>query len=159
MATKQKGSEKRRPKAASRKPETLRAQNAALERELHEFAKENRQLKKSLGAVLCKDLPVNMDLTPEDGVAEPSLMDLIAELRHRKIECRPAATKPMNCNLPAAAQQIRDLATIAAGRGLKNAFLDAVATVVAKLQTEPSRWGDPEFNLRKPGAVQVSWHS
>lgn len=57
------------------------AQVEQLRGELKELRKENRQLKKSLGALMCKDLPVNMDLTPEDGVSEPSLLELIDELR------------------------------------------------------------------------------
>jgi hypothetical protein len=63
------------------KPRPDRSTVSRLRAELHELKRENTALKKSLGALLCKDLPVNMDLTPEDGVAEPSLMDLIAELR------------------------------------------------------------------------------
>jgi hypothetical protein len=60
----------------------LRAQNEKLQRELNELRQENRQLKKSLGALMFKDDPVNMDLRPDDGVFEPSLTKLIAELEH-----------------------------------------------------------------------------
>jgi len=80
MATKQKQRGKRSAKIAPGKPSTVRAQNEVLERELKALREENRQLKRSLGALMCKDLPINMDLAPEDGVNESSLTMIIAEL-------------------------------------------------------------------------------
>jgi hypothetical protein len=52
-----------------------------LELELDELRKENRELKKSLGALMCKDLPVDLTLTPEDGVAKPSLLDIVTKIQ------------------------------------------------------------------------------
>ena len=78
MATKQKTRNKRSPRKA--KAPTLRTQNQRLERELEELRKENRLLRKSLGAIMFKNDPKMMDLLPEHGVFEPSLADLIAEL-------------------------------------------------------------------------------
>jgi hypothetical protein len=80
MAAKQERRRKRPPKSANGKPPTLRAQNERLERELKKLREENRQLKKSLGVLMCKDDPVNMDLTPDDGRFEPPLSELIAAL-------------------------------------------------------------------------------
>jgi ribosomal protein L34E len=80
MATKTKKRTKARAKASNGKTPTLRTINRRLERELEELRKENRQLKRSLGALLCKDEPRNMDLKPEDGVFEPPLAELIAEI-------------------------------------------------------------------------------
>ena len=62
------------------KTQSLRAHNEQLQKELNELRQENRYLKKSLGAILSKDVPKNMDFTPEDGVAKPSLLSLIAKL-------------------------------------------------------------------------------
>lgn len=59
-------------------------------------------------------------------------------------------------HLPAAAQQINDLAKIAAGRGLKTLLLASLTEVVGRLQSEPSSWGDPQYNLHKPGACMYS---
>lgn len=81
MATKPRKIAKRPAKRGNGKPPSMRAQIQQMERQLKELRDENRQLKKSLGALICKDDPVQMDLTPEDGVAEPSLIDLVGELK------------------------------------------------------------------------------
>ena len=80
MATKQVGRRKTPAKSSKRKGPPLLAQNEQLQRELKALRDENRQLKKSLDALMFKDLPVNLHLTPEDGVTEPSLTELIAQL-------------------------------------------------------------------------------
>ena len=54
-------------------------------------------------------------------------------------------------HMPAVGQQIKDLAKRAAVRGRKAEFVSALKAVLAKLQTEPSKWGDPEYNLHKTG--------
>jgi hypothetical protein len=53
--------------------------------------------------------------------------------------------------LPAAKQQIHDLAAGCTDHGQKKALASALKAMLAKLQTEPSIWGDPEYNLQKPG--------
>lgn len=80
MATKQISRPKRRAKAVRQKTPTLRSQNERLERELKALRAENRKLRNSLAAIVFKDDPINLDLAPEDGVGEPSLIDLIAEI-------------------------------------------------------------------------------
>ncbi|MBI3822102.1 MAG: hypothetical protein HY289_05405 [Planctomycetes bacterium] len=80
MATKQKPRSRRPATKRKGKAVNLRAQNQRLERELDELRKENRQLKRSLGALICKDDPINMNLVPEDGVSEPSLDQLIKKI-------------------------------------------------------------------------------
>ena len=52
-------------------------------------------------------------------------------------------------HLPIVGQQIKDLAEKAADR--RTEFLSAMKVVLAKLRTEPTAWGDPEYNLQKPG--------
>jgi hypothetical protein len=59
----------------------LRAEKERLERELKELRDENRVLKRNLAALVFKDDPINLDLKPEDGIAEPSLIELVAALR------------------------------------------------------------------------------
>jgi len=54
-------------------------------------------------------------------------------------------------HLPTVGQMIKDATKIATARGRKAAFLAALIYVFAKLRTEPSSWGDPEYNLHKPG--------
>ena len=51
-----------------------------LENEVSRLRDENRRLRKSLGALICKDDPMNLDLTPADGVFDPPLTELIAEI-------------------------------------------------------------------------------
>jgi hypothetical protein len=50
--------------------------------------------------------------------------------------------------LPAAKQQIQDIAATASEHGQKKALASALTSMLAKLQTEPSTWGDPEYNLQ-----------
>jgi hypothetical protein len=81
MATKKKGSRRKGAgKTSNRKTPSLRTQDQRLEQELMELRAENRQLKKSLGSLIFKDEPRNMDLKPTDGVFEPPLSELIAEV-------------------------------------------------------------------------------
>ncbi len=53
--------------------------------------------------------------------------------------------------LAVAKQQIQDLAARVDGHSQKKALASALKSVLAKLRTEPSTWGDPEYNLQKPG--------
>ena len=55
-------------------------------------------------------------------------------------------------HLPVVAQQIKDAGEKAAIVGKKTAFVAAMTIVLAKLQAEPTTWGDPEYNLHQPGA-------
>jgi hypothetical protein len=55
-------------------------------------------------------------------------------------------------HLPIAGQQVRDIAKKAATKGKKENFLSAMASVLELLRTEPTTWGDPEYNLQQPGA-------
>jgi hypothetical protein len=80
MSTKKNKSGKRPPKRANGKAPTLRAEKERLERELKQLREENRSLKWSLGALICKDDPKEMDLMPDDGISEPSLVQLMKEL-------------------------------------------------------------------------------
>ena len=57
-------------------------------------------------------------------------------------------------HLPTVAEEIQELASIATDRGLKEIFLSALTAAIERLQTEPSGWGDPEYNLHKPGATK-----
>ena len=79
MATKQQPS-KRPGKNVHSKTPALLTQHEQLQRELKALREENRRLKKSLATLLFKDDSANLDLTPEDGMAEPSLTELVAEL-------------------------------------------------------------------------------
>jgi hypothetical protein len=80
MATKQKNRGKRPAKKPNGKPSSSGSTNRRVERELKMLREENRQLKRTLGALICKDDPVNMDLVPEDGTASPTLAELIRDL-------------------------------------------------------------------------------
>jgi hypothetical protein len=71
---------KRPAKSANGKAPSLHVQIQQLERELKDLRDENRQLKRSLGTLMSKDLPVDLTLTPEDGVFKPSLLEIIAKL-------------------------------------------------------------------------------
>ena len=51
-----------------------------LREEVLKLHEENRQLQRSVGALMCKDLPVNKRLKPSDAADEPPLSELIAEL-------------------------------------------------------------------------------
>ena len=82
MSAKQTNGRKRADKNGNGNASTLDAQNKQLQRELNELREENRCLKRSLSSLMFKDLPVNMDLKPDDGVTEPSLTALIARLEH-----------------------------------------------------------------------------
>lgn len=55
-------------------------------------------------------------------------------------------------HLPDVTKSISDASKMAAARGQKAEFVAALKAVLAKLQTEPSVWGDPEYNLNTPGA-------
>jgi hypothetical protein len=70
----------RRKAKANRKPRSDRSTVSRLRAELQDLKRENKTLKKGLAALTFKDDPRNMDLTPEDGVTEPSLIDIIAQL-------------------------------------------------------------------------------
>lgn len=59
---------------------TLLAEREELRNELTKVRAENDQLKRSLGAVLCKNLPVNKRITPSDAAEEPPIAEVIAEL-------------------------------------------------------------------------------
>ena len=80
MSTKKNKSAKRPASRATAKAPTLRADKERLEREVKELREENRMLKRDLAALAFKDDPINMDLKPEDGVARPSLVELVAKL-------------------------------------------------------------------------------
>jgi hypothetical protein len=54
-------------------------------------------------------------------------------------------------HMPAVGQQIRDLAKRAAAHGSKAVLVSVLKRILEKLRSEPSVWGDPEYNLRKPG--------
>lgn len=54
-------------------------------------------------------------------------------------------------HLSSAAQAIKELAKTLPAGGPREAFVSAMRIIIEKLQTEPSKWGDPEYNLRKPG--------
>jgi hypothetical protein len=79
-STKAKKIRKRPAKSANGKAPSLRVQIQQLERELKDLRDENGQLKRSLGALMSKDLPIDLTLTPEDGVSKPSLLEIIAKL-------------------------------------------------------------------------------
>jgi hypothetical protein len=55
-------------------------------------------------------------------------------------------------NLAVVGEQIKDLAKRAAAHGQKFVLLSVVLEILHKLQTEPSKWGDPDYNLHTPGA-------
>jgi hypothetical protein len=54
--------------------------------------------------------------------------------------------------VPAAAQELHDLATKARSTGSLQEYQEALKRVVQKLQTEPAHWGDPEYHPKKPGS-------
>jgi hypothetical protein len=54
--------------------------------------------------------------------------------------------------MPGVGQQMKDLGKKAAAKGIKPAFLQALKAIVAQLQADPLRWGDPEYRMHKPGA-------
>jgi hypothetical protein len=80
MSARKNKSGKRQAKRADGKAPALRAEKDRLERELKELREENRMLKRSLAAMVFKDDPVNLDLKPEDGVAQPTLLEIVEEL-------------------------------------------------------------------------------
>jgi transposase-like protein len=79
MAAKRTTPKKRTAKTNGR-VSTSGAEYKRLQKELKVLREENRQLRKSLCAVIFKDEPRNMDLKPEDGVFDPPLTELIAEI-------------------------------------------------------------------------------
>jgi hypothetical protein len=82
MATKQTTRRKRGGQDANLKLlcSSLLAENEELQGELTKLREENRSLRRSLGAVVCKDFPVHKRLTLADAANEPPLAELIAEL-------------------------------------------------------------------------------
>ena len=54
-------------------------------------------------------------------------------------------------HLPSVTDEIKSIANDLALHGRKAEFLSAMTAVVAKLQKEPTVWGDPEYNLHHPG--------
>ncbi|MBI3822101.1 MAG: hypothetical protein HY289_05400 [Planctomycetes bacterium] len=54
-------------------------------------------------------------------------------------------------HLPIVVDQIKFLAEQAAVRGMQPQLGAALKTVLEKLRKEPSTWGDPDYNLKKPG--------
>jgi hypothetical protein len=54
-------------------------------------------------------------------------------------------------HLPPAAQQVKSLAEKAAKLGRMDQYVASLRAVIKKLQTAPSTWGDPEYNLHTPG--------
>jgi hypothetical protein len=71
----------KRPRKDGNVNPPTRAQYEQLQKEFKELRDENRVLKRHLAALVFKDEPKNLDLRPEDGIAEPSLIELVAELR------------------------------------------------------------------------------
>jgi hypothetical protein len=54
-------------------------------------------------------------------------------------------------HLPIVVEQIRNLAEQAEAKGSKPLLLAVLTEVLEILRVKPSTWGDPEYNLKKPG--------
>jgi hypothetical protein len=54
-------------------------------------------------------------------------------------------------HLPTVVQQIKTLAEQADARGIRPQLVAALRSALEELRTHPNRWGDPEYNLKKPG--------
>ncbi len=54
---------------------------------------------------------------------------------------------------PAVNRQLRDLAKRAKARRIHDSYGDALLHMLARLQTDPLDWGDPEYNAHHPGGV------
>jgi hypothetical protein len=50
-------------------------------------------------------------------------------------------------------EQIRQIGQRANRLGMRQEVEDALLAVVAKLETEPLTWGDPEYATRQPGGL------
>jgi hypothetical protein len=50
-------------------------------------------------------------------------------------------------------EEIRDLGARANAAGIREKYVAALETMMAKLQTEPLAWGDPLYHPKKPGSV------
>lgn len=50
-------------------------------------------------------------------------------------------------------EKIRDLDTRAKAAGIRDTYVAALETMMAKLQTEPLTWGDPLYHPKQPGSV------
>jgi hypothetical protein len=55
--------------------------------------------------------------------------------------------------VPAATEQIKTLGKRAVKKGLKGEFLNALRSILEKLQAEPKEAGDPLHRLHKPGGL------
>jgi hypothetical protein len=82
MATKQASRSKRADTTANLKLlcSRLLAENYQLEKDVQELREQNRQLMRSLGALLCEDIPINKRVMLSQAAKGPSLIELIAEL-------------------------------------------------------------------------------
>jgi hypothetical protein len=60
---------------------TLLAEREQLQEDLRNLREENTQLKRSLGALLCEDIPISKRML-EQSAKEPSLAELIAEFEN-----------------------------------------------------------------------------
>jgi hypothetical protein len=69
-------------KATKPRLSNLLAENAQLQKELKETRAENRQLKRSIGALMSEDIPINKKLMLSEAAKEPRLEDLITELEN-----------------------------------------------------------------------------
>jgi predicted transposase YbfD/YdcC len=84
MATKRATRQKRSDKNADLKLlcSRLLAENGKLEEDVRKLREENRQLMRSLGALLCDDISINKRAMLAESAKEPSLVELIAELEN-----------------------------------------------------------------------------
>jgi hypothetical protein len=55
-------------------------------------------------------------------------------------------------HLPIAAQQVKALGERALEQGMMADYVNSLKKIIDKLQSEPSTFGDPEYNLQTPGA-------